>query len=236
MKKILLASIVLLSSCAPVYVPNLRNSPLFTQAGEFQGSFQMGNGLDLQGAVSITNNIALMGNFSYADRRSGNDLEKYHYQKYFEGAIGYYKNDEKMCYEIFAGIGKGEGAGLDRYSTLLLTPVEIQTSGKYKRYFIQPAFGLNKKVMHVSFVARFSFVDMYEFIDETNGINYYNSPLAVFIEPAVVGKVNVADGNLFFTFQAGASALITGQPDWDRRPFQLGAGFGFRIGGKKKVK
>lgn len=224
--------LLFLWSCTPVYVPNLHNSPMFTKGSEFQGSFQLGNGIDAQGAVSVTNNIALMGNFSYANRKSVNDQDQYHYHKFYEGAIGYYKNDERMCYEIFAGFGKGEGSGLDKFD-IFGSSSELRASGKFNRYFIQPAFGLNKKVMHVSFLARFSFVDMYEFVDETNNTNYPDTDLSVFIEPAVVGKVNVADGNLFFTFQAGASALITGQPNWNHRPIQLGAGFGFRIGGKK---
>jgi hypothetical protein len=48
MKKFVLI-LLIATSCAPVYVPNARNSPMFTKAGEVQGSMQFGNGLDLQG-------------------------------------------------------------------------------------------------------------------------------------------------------------------------------------------
>src|SRR5687767_1839211 len=72
MKNFFLIALVALifSACAPVYVPNSRNSPMFTKAGEFQGSIQFGNGIDAQGAVSVTNHIGLMGNFSYANNKS----------------------------------------------------------------------------------------------------------------------------------------------------------------------
>jgi hypothetical protein len=100
------------SSCAPVYVPNVRNSPLFSKAGEFQGSVQFGNGLDLQGAVSVTNHIGVMANYSFAERNKNNydpdDELGYHYHKFLEGGLGYYENQGNWCYEIFAGYGKGE--------------------------------------------------------------------------------------------------------------------------------
>ena len=73
MKQLLFFSlfVLLLAGCAPVYVPNVRNTPLFTKAGEFQGSMMYGTGdLDLQAAVAVTNNIALMGNYSYGDRNT----------------------------------------------------------------------------------------------------------------------------------------------------------------------
>ena len=89
----------------------MRGIPLCsTKAGEFQGSMQFGNGLDLQGAVSITNHIGLMANYSYADRNTNSydpDYEDtYHHHKFFEGGIGYYENDGNWCYEVFAGYGQ----------------------------------------------------------------------------------------------------------------------------------
>jgi hypothetical protein len=234
MKKFVLIMLIA-TSCAPVYVPNARNSPMFTKAGEVQGSMQFGNGLDLQGAVSITNHIGLMANYSYADRNTSSfdsDYEDtYHHHKFFEGAIGYYENDGNWCYEVFAGYGQGEGASVDEYSWW--GGQTGRATGRFERYFIQPAFGLNKKVMHVSFVPRISIVDFSEFTNDVLTYSVDEDP-RVFIEPAVIGRVNLMDNHLFFVFQAGFSFPATSNLYYDYRPFQFSTGMGFRFGGAKK--
>jgi hypothetical protein len=222
------------SSCAPVYVPNVRNSPLFSKAGEFQGSMQLGNGLDLQGAVAVTNHIGLMANYSFAERNKNSydpdDEDGYHYHKFFEGGLGYYENQGNWCYEIFGGYGKGEGASYDSYEWL--GGQSTRATGKYQRYFIQPAFGLNKKVMHVSFIPRVSVVDFTSFSDELATYSIDDNP-TVFIEPAVAGKVNLMENHFFFVFQAGFSVPVT-TVYYEYRPFQLSTGIGIRFGGLKR--
>jgi len=235
MKKFIVLLIVA-SSCAPVYVPNARNSPLFKKAGEFQGSMQLGNGLDLQGAVSVTNHIGLMANYSYADRNSTNfdpdDDSGYHHHKFFEGGIGYYENQGAWCYEIFAGYGRGEGASYDEYEWW--GAQSQRATGKFERYFIQPAFGLNKKIMHVSFVPRISIVDFTEFSSDV-AVQPLNNDPDIFIEPAVIGKVNLMDNHIFFVFQAGFTVPVS-STYFEYRPFQFSTGLGFRLFGNKKEK
>lgn len=227
---------LIFSACAPVYVPNSRNSPMFTKAGEFQGSIQFGNGVDAQGAVAVTNHIGLMGNFSYADNKSPDpdDIDDYHYHKFFEGGIGYYDNEGKWCYEIFAGYGKGEGSSYDTYDFFSSSGDEVMATGKFTRFFIQPAFGLNKKVMHVSFVPRISLVDFTEFAsDQAVGVHIANDDAKIFIEPAVIGKVNLMNNRMFFTFQGGFSIPAT-KVYYEYRPFYVSTGIGFRLGGVRK--
>ena len=236
MKKFFVLLIVA-SSCAPVYVPNVRNSPLFTKGGEFQGSMQFGNGLDLQGAVSVSNHIGVMANYSFAERNKKDydvddyDENGYQYQKFFEGGLGYYENQGNWCYEIFAGYGRGEGASYDEYEWFGLQ--SAVATGKYERYFIQPAFGLNKKVMHVSFIPRVSLVDFTSFSNDVVSYPIDEDPI-IFIEQAVVGKVNLADNHFFFTFQAGFSVPAT-TTYFEYRPFQFSTGIGFRLGGISKM-
>ena len=234
MKKLILIVLGIATSCAPVYVPNARNSPMFTKAGEFQGSMQLGNGLDLQGAVSVSNHIGLMANYSFEDRNNydydpDND-NGYHHHKFFEGGIGYYENDGNWCYEIFAGYGRGDGASYDEYEWW--GAQSERATGKFERYFIQPAFGLNKKIMHVSFVPRISIVDFTEFSNDFVTVPVDENP-KVFIEPAVIGRVNLMNNHLFFTFQAGFSVPAS-STYYEYRPFQLSTGLGFRFGGNKK--
>ena len=235
MKNFIFLALVI-SSCAPVYVPNARNSPLFTKAGEFQGSIQFGNGIDAQGAIAVTNHIGLMGNFSYADNKSPDpdDIDDYHRHKFFEGGIGYYENDGKWCYEIFAGYGKGEGSSYDTYDFFDYSSDPLRATGKFERFFIQPAFGLNKKIMHVSFVPRITLVDFKEFSSDAAVAPYIaaDDP-KVFFEPAVIGRVNLMDNHMFFTFQGGLSLPIS-KTYYEYRPVYISTGIGFRIGGIKK--
>jgi hypothetical protein len=235
MRKLFLI-ISIAAGCSPVYVPNARNSPLFTKAGEFQGTVALGNGVDVQTAASITNHIGIMANYSYEDRNSSQyttdfDEDKYHHHQFLEGGIGYYENVNNWCYEIFAGYGKGKGSSYDSYSWW--NDVTQKATGKYERFFIQPAIGLNKKVMGISFVPRLSVVDFKEFSNDVSTFKINESP-KVFFEPAVVGRVNLADNHLMLMFQAGVSFVPDGSKlFYEYRPFQFSTGIGFRIGGTK---
>jgi hypothetical protein len=228
--------VILLSQCSPVYVPNTRNAPLFAKGGEFQGTMQVGtSGIDLQGAVSITDNIALMGNYSYGNRNtdtlnnSSNDLNNYHKHKFYEGGIGYYKNEDQFCFEVFVGYGRGDATSYGTYSFFSSSQDEI-TTGKYNRIFLQPSFGLNKKVVHVAFSPRFSWVDFTEFTNTKSNVTVDIEP-KIFIEPAVTAKFNFLDNRFFGTIQVGVSTTLADNVIFDYEHFNVSTGLGFRLGG-----
>lgn len=224
MKKLCLLLLVC-TSCAPVYIPNLRNSPMFTKGGEFQLNVQGGNGLEGQTAASLTKNIGLIGNFSYIDRDRYRE-DDFHRHTFYEGGIGYFYNDDDMVLELFAGYGKGEGASSNEWLGV------AGSSGKYERYFVQPGFGFNKRQFHFAFVPRVSIVDFYEFGDGALSVPVDEDP-KVFFEPAFVGKVNTMNNHLYFTFQFGYSTKLSNDVYFDRRDFQIASGMGFRFGGVK---
>ncbi|MBL0741727.1 hypothetical protein [Chryseolinea lacunae] len=230
---VFLLALVLLASCAPVYVPNMRNSPMFTKGGEFQGSMQFGNGLDAQAALSITKHIGVIGNYSFADRTSydADQEDEYHRHKLLEGGLGYFENDGNWCYEIFAGYGKGEGSSYADYEFWGTT--SARATGKFERYFIQPAFGFNKKIMHFSFIPRVSVVNFTEFTTDATSI-HLDKNAKVFLEPAFMGRINMMDNHLFFVFQAGIAVPASSNIYFEYRNVQLSTGIGFRFGGLKK--
>jgi hypothetical protein len=82
MTKVLLIALVALCSCAPVYVPNLRNSPMFTKGGEFQASVQIGNGIEGQSAFAVTDHFRVMSNYSYIEQSDPENAEDYHRHTY----------------------------------------------------------------------------------------------------------------------------------------------------------
>jgi hypothetical protein len=224
------------TSCAPVYVPNLRNSPLFTKAGEIQASAQITTGFDLQAAGAITNNIAVMTNYSYRNHTDIDDTDKYHRHKFWEGAVGYYSNEGKWCYEFFGGYGKGEGVNFGKF----IDHADVsKVRGNYERFFFQPGIGMNKRVFHFSFIPRFSYVkfNLYEKLSEDGlVIERKRNPTdgELFFEPGFAFKVNMANNRAFFMTQVGLSFPVQENVFYDYVPSQLGVGFGFRIGGLKK--
>src|SRR5690606_32016070 len=126
----------------------------------------------------------------------------------------------------FAGYGRGEGSSKNEF---LGVDAPAPSTGKYERYFIQPAFGMNKKVMHVSFVMRVSVVDFTAYSDDQISFTVREDP-KLFFEPAVVGRVNFADNKLFLTFQGGLSSAMSSNTYFEHRRFQFGSGIGFRFG------
>lgn len=219
-----------LSGCAPVYVPNVRNAPLFTKAGEFQGSMMYGTGdLDIQAAVAVTNNFALMGNYSYGNRNTDSIKQNnYHKHRFYEAAAGYYKNDRNFCFEIFLGYGQGE-ASSDNDHNLFTTNYQL-AKGKYSRVFLQPSFGFNKRVVHVAFTPRVSLVDFSEF-SNTNNTTKKDLNAKFFFEPAVTAKFNFMDNRFFGIIQAGVATSVNGDVLFDYERINISTGLGIRLGG-----
>lgn len=232
MYRLLFIALLAFSACAPVYVPNVRNSPMFTKESEFQFAGQIGNGLEVQSAYSITEHFGLMTNFSFIDQSGVENEADYHRHQFFEGGVGYFSNKDESFFEFFAGYGRGKGTTYDVYE--LFGPQSVAATGRYERYFIQPAFGLNKDEVNVSFAPRFSMVDFYEFSTEISRAQVNEAP-KFFFEPAIIGRVNFANNHLFVTFQAGASLGMSEHTYFDRRTFTLSGGLGLRLGGRKEL-
>ena len=220
-------------SCAPVYIPNTRNAALFRGAGEFQSSIHFGEGIDAQGAVSITNHIGLMGNYNYVNRNTSdqNDVDKYTKHKFWEAAVGYYENTGKICYEIFGGYGRGEGSSYGNY--VWFSPDDVLAKGTYGRYFVQPSIGSNSNIFNWIVSTRISYVDFEKFTYGTQ-VATYNNPV-LFFEPAFTGRINFGQSPIYSQFQTGFSLTTQGDTVFDYQPFQLSFGLGLRLGGKPKA-
>lgn len=232
MARLILIALLALSACAPVYVPNLHNSPMFTKAGEFQASAQIGNGIEGQSAFAITDHFGVMANYAYIDATDPQDEDDYLRHRLFEGGIGYFSNKDDSFFEVFAGYGRGKGTTFESYE--FFGSQSSAATGRYDRYFLQPAFGINKETFQFSFAPRFSMVDFYEFSTETVSTPIEEKP-KFFFEPAIIGRINFANNHMFALFQAGASLGMSDNVYFERRTFQLAGGLGFRIGGARKL-
>jgi hypothetical protein len=232
MTRLLILALLAASACAPVYIPNVRNSPMFTKDGEFQAAVQIGNGIEAQSAMAVTEHFAVMANYLYLDVSNTENDEGYHRHRFFEGGIGYFSNTDESFFEVFAGYGRGKGATDEGFDFLGSDP--LVATGRYERYFIQPALGLNKSTMDVSFAPRFSMVDFYEYATEVGRSTIHESP-KFFFEPAVIGRANFANNNMFFVFQGGISIGLSENIYFGRRNLQFSAGLGLRLGGARAL-
>jgi hypothetical protein len=231
MKKYILFFIVLTaaSACAPVYIPNARNSPLFRGAGEVQGTVHISQGFDIQGGVAVTDNIGVLANFNVVNKTTTDD-ESYIKHNFFEGAIGYFENSGSLSYEIYGGYGRGKGTSFDEYD--FFDPNQaVKATGEYNRFFVQPGFGQNKKAFNWIVSARFSWVDFTSF--ETGGMTVRRDVAPIlFIEPAFTGRLNFGKSKIFMAFQAGLS-YAQSDPYFDYEPFFVSIAMGLRLGGNK---
>jgi len=219
-------------SCAPVYVPNVRNAPLFRGAGEFQGSVHFGEGIDAQGAVSITKHIGVIGNYESVNRNTSDENDNdYIKHTFWEAGVGYYENSDKISYEVFGGYGRGEGTSYDYYSWFGSN--EINATGTYQRFFIQPSIGSNHNIFNWIVSTRISYVDFQKFTYDNQVVDF-NSP-ALFFEPAFTGRIFFGQSPIYTQFQTGFSFTTQGDTVFDYQPFQLSFGIGLRFGGKPKT-
>jgi len=225
---------LLLASCSPIYVPNVRNAALFRGAGEVQVSGHVGQSFDGQAAISVTNHIGIMGSVESVNRSSENN-DKYVKHRFWEGGVGYYENapNEKICYEIFGGFGRGEGTAYNSFNELFgYNPEDIKATGKYKRFFIQPSVGSNHRIFNWIVSARVSYVD-FESFTTLGTTATYNNPV-IYFEPAFTGRVNFGKSPIYSQFQAGFSIPTQGDRPYDYQFSTLSFGFGLRLGGPRK--
>jgi hypothetical protein len=203
---------------------------MFKNAGEVQAGVSIGNGVEAQGAVAVSDHIGLMANYFYFNREPDdkNDFNDARNHRLFEGGVGYYKNFKSHFVEIFGGYGQGRGTAHKEF----LSNMQESARGKYNKIFIQPAIGFNRKAVHVSFVQRFSIVDFTEFDDGTTRVEI-DEKAQGFYEPAVISRFNFADDYVYMIWQAGLSIPMFKNPYFDYRSFIISAGLGFRLKGKK---
>jgi hypothetical protein len=206
MKKIFFFLLILYFaySCAPVYTPNIVNTPLLSSKGELQALIGTGtSGVDPQLAYAITNHFGVMVNASFANR---NDSLHYHKHNYCETGLGYtLQIQNAACFEVFAGGGYGTVDALynrDGYYG--------KSKGDLVKIFLQPTIGAKSKIFEGSFTQRLVFIKINNSEKSLNTNRLYS-----FIEPTITVKLGWKYVKMFF--QVGFSVplntySITNQP------------------------
>lgn len=236
MKRFLLI-LLIATSCAPVYVPNARNAPMFKEAGEVQINAQLSGtrGYEAQMGAAVSNHIGIISNIAYAKSSSTTEDGDYFRHAFFEGGIGYFDNSDKFAFEVYAGYGKGRGT-VDGDFDIFDESDEVRVRSRYQRFFIQPAIGSNhRRIFNWTGVLRFSVVDFTSFT--SNGVEaQLSTDPVLFIEPAFIGKFNFGESGIYANFQGGLS-FPRQEIDFDYEPVFVSIGLGVRFSliGKPKT-
>ena len=217
------------TACVSVYQPNPVNTPLLEKQGDIKASLMIQDGLHLQSAAAINNNVGVMFNAGYDitsfKKASFNNNSKEHF--ICEGGIGFFdKISENWIWEVYTGYGFGS-FNVNRDDHDFWDPSPIEAQGNIGRFFIQPAIAYTTKNFVLSFALRSSYVTIFDY-EASN--DYRLAKYGYFYEPALTMKVG---GEKFkFVTQMGLSmartkSILTG---WEPEPFFGGIGFEVNIG------
>lgn len=139
--------------CASVYVPSIRNVPLFIKRGQVHVQTSIGNGINANAAYALTNHIAISAGGLYAN----NKLllkSKWRVHQSAEAALGLYGTKNQFSFEFFGGYGVGKGHGEEIISGwIFCCSYREQAKAEYQKYFIQPSMGFMHK--RIQFIGSF---------------------------------------------------------------------------------
>lgn len=168
---LLMIAAIPLSSCHYYYKPNVSNVPLFLEKDEYRVAASVSGGeyiktLEVQGAYSITNHLAVMSNFMYG---YGGDKKKYNYGRgrYLDAAIGYYKPfGRSKVFELYGGLGGC--SQFHQYS------ISASSNLFFIKPFIQPSIGFTSKAFDIALSSRISRLSFHGIQDQSQGLDYGN--------------------------------------------------------------
>lgn len=219
---VFLTAIILLGfyGCAPVYIPNVVNTPMLSNKGELQAAVYTGiSGFDPQFAYAITDNLGVMLNASFSSK-TNDTLNNFHKHQFVETGVGYFtKIGVSGRFETFGGIGYARLKS-DYSNNLWISFSDLNSL----RLFIQPSIGAATDFFDGSFSTRFVYLSLFQ-----NNLNYN----AFFIEPVITAKVGYkyvkAVFQLGFSFPVNSNELI-----FSYQPFLFSIGIQAKINTRPK--
>jgi hypothetical protein len=215
---------VFVVSCAPLYVPNVVNSPMLSEKGEVNASIHAGtSGFDVQTAYAMTDHIGIMINGSFASKDSSTDTD-YHEHKFGEFGCGYFTSiDNVFRFSTFAGLGMGKANASDTYE--FFGDHELTAWGYYNRFFAQTSIGAATDFFDAGLCLRGSYVNFYRF--EYGSLEHNKNKDNFFLEPVLFARVGWK--MIKVQSQIGFSYSVTKNWDLDYQPIIFSFGLCFRL-------
>ncbi|MBE9602583.1 hypothetical protein [Pedobacter sp. MC2016-24] len=196
-------SAVFISSCSSVYMPNVPNTPMLSQQGEFSGGVHISPRFNtsINGAYAATDHIGVIFSGSYMNREK--EAKDYRHQLVEIGG-GYFNTfgpDNNRIIEIYAGVGKGKTnrafREFDDNDVLFSSDLEEIT---YRKSFIQVNYSSKKNSnlrlfgrdfsLNYGTALRISNVDMKTFMRNSIGQVREGN---VFLEPIFFTRMRLSD-------------------------------------------
>lgn len=200
----LLALILILTACAPVYFPNQLQTPLLKDKGEALVTASVGaGGYEAQAAYSPVKHLDLLMDVAFLDSEDRSNFQ-------LEGGLGGYTTINNLLQLEILG---GGGAGYSRSYTSGTFAEENE--GLFSRFYIQPNIFLISKYADVGLATRTSVVSFREY------------GTGVYVEPALVGRFGLE--NIKFHIQAGLSLNVNDNSTLDYNPFMVNIGLSYYI-------
>ncbi|HMP31397.1 MAG TPA: hypothetical protein PKD85_17475 [Saprospiraceae bacterium] len=209
MKYLSILLLYIISSSCAVYAPNSLNVTGFSDRGQIALSANAGNGINLQAAYALTNNIGAMVNYMNTNQIVESDgVKRDGSGNLLEAGLGYFKNTkDNFRMEVFAGYGQG---------SVNITKTNADTrnfSTNANRLFLQPSIGYAHTNFEVFFSTRLANVNF-------NSINTTYTPQDLeadsfvkideqawlFLEPAVTLRAGIR--NVKLQLQVGRSIKL----------------------------
>lgn len=221
-----------LYACAPLYQPNVINTPLLNKRHDTRIAAYISStsDYDAQVAYAITDHIGVMFNGYYKHLRAktvrDNNIKNY----LLEGGLGYFKSIEGIKLEAYAGYGIGQNdsrfAATNNGIYFNNTAQSVVTANM-QRFFVQGSFGHTSDLIEFAATLRYSIVNVDEFYTDQDVRGY-------FLEPLLTLKYGIK--NLKVVAKTGIS--IGGFPDgteYAYRPIILSVGLEGSIGARQKT-
>ncbi|WP_443939175.1 hypothetical protein [Pedobacter sp. MW01-1-1] len=141
-----LACILTLASCSSAYLPNVPNTPMLSQKGEFSAAAHVsfkGN-VNINGAYAVANHIGLIAGGSAMNYHSESKDLKHRNIEIGGGYFTTFGSNKARILEVYAGVGKGSSDMLFRdFDKDVLVSSELQEVD-YRKTFIQLNFSSDK--------------------------------------------------------------------------------------------
>jgi len=138
---------LLAASCSSVYMPNVPNTPMLSQQGEFSGGghISLKGNASINGAYAVSNHVGVLFSAStMSNERKSKDFG----HRLVEIGGGYFDTfgpDNNRIIEVYAGVGKGWSDITFRdYSNDILISNEVQEVD-YRKAFLQVNYSSKKK-------------------------------------------------------------------------------------------
>ncbi len=203
-------------SCAPLYIPNVVNTPMVKEKKDLNASAHIGtSGYDFQGAYAITNSIAVILNTSYLKSDKDSLTDDYHKHLFLETGIGYYKPLGKhFLFDTYCGYGIGK---INSYQS-----VDIFTSyaNTYvNRFFVQPSVSFVCPYFEAALTPR----TVMAMVSQSTG-----RQAGFFIEPCIVLKTGLP--NVKITTEFGLSYMLNQYDNsFNYQPFIFSIGLQYSL-------